>query len=233
MPILRDIPIALTAEEIIPSNGKRAVRPELLRDAQEAISLGQTLWQPLAFYDRFDVRAVEGQDVRIVAPGQPNGEVILHVGPKANLLDNARQVLVSVVTIGPALEQKVQEIQAGGESLHSYLLDSAGVVALGAVGEAIRCIAEEMAETLKWGVSPFLSPGSLVGWPLQGQRALCGLLPLDSIGVHLSNHYVLEPHKSASGLIGLGPEYESGKVGSVCKYCALQATCWRRRKDPS
>jgi len=72
-----------------------------------------------------------------------------------------------------------------------------------------------------------------VGWPLRGQRELCSLLPLDEIGVHLNKYYVLEPHKSFSSLIGLGPGYESGQVGSICKYCALRDTCWRRREEPS
>jgi len=72
-----------------------------------------------------------------------------------------------------------------------------------------------------------------VGWPLRGQRELCGLLPLEQIGVRLTSHSVLEPHKSVSALVGLGPDYPSARVGSVCKYCALQETCWRRREDPS
>ena len=115
----------------------------------------------------------------------------------------------------------------------AYMLDSAGVVALGAVGEALRCLVEETAAELGWGVSPSLSPGSLVGWSLRDQRALCGLLPLEKIGVHLNRSCVLEPHKSASGLVGLGPDYGTTRVGSVCKYCALQKTCWRRREEPS
>ncbi len=97
----------------------------------------------------------------------------------------------------------------------------------------MRCLAEETAAGLGWGVSPSLSPGSLVGWSQRGQRDLCALLQLDDIGVRLNEYCVLEPHKSASGLIGLGPGYESARVGSVCKYCALQKTCWRRREDPS
>ena len=79
-------------------------------------------------------------------------------------------------------------------------------------------------------MSPSLSPGSLVGWPLRGQRELCALLPLADIGVRLNEYCVLEPHKSVSMVIGLGPEYESHEVGSVCDYCALKDSCWRRRK---
>jgi hypothetical protein len=229
MPILRDIPVTLTAEEIIAGPKKRRINPSLLRDAEEAIVVGQTLWQPQAIYDWIDVRGIEGE--RAILSSSDGAETVLHIGPKADLLAEAERVLVSVITIGPALEQQVNELQVGGDQMKAYLLDSAGVVALGAAGEALRCLVEDTARELGWGVSPSLSPGSLVGWSLRGQRELCSLLPLEEIGVHLNEHCVLEPHKSASGLVGLGPGYDVAHVGSVCKYCALQETCWRRRED--
>jgi len=233
MPILRNIPISLTVKDIMAGGKQRALRPELVKQAEEMIALGATLWQPVAIHDRFAVQGVAGKEVYL-APATPTGsQARLQVGPKADLLQEAREVLVAVGTIGPALEEEVQRLQREGENLKSYLLDSTGVAALGAVGEGLRCLAEEVATEQGWGVSPALSPGSLVGWPLRGQRELCALLPLDEIGVRLNEHCVLEPHKSFSSLIGLGPGYESGKVGSVCKYCALQDTCWRRREDPS
>lgn len=231
MPILQDVPIALTAEEIIASPGSGPIKPSLLRHAERAIALGQELWQPRALYDWFDVDTVDGELVALSSSNGAGAE--LHIGPKADLLAPARRVLVSVVTIGPALEQRVQELQASGDAMTAYMLDSAGVVALGAVGEALRCLVEDTAAELGWGVSLSLSPGSLVGWALRDQRALCSLLPLDEIGVHLTRRCVLEPHKSASGLVGLGPDYDSTSVGSACKFCALQKTCWRRREEVS
>jgi len=140
-------------------------------------------------------------------------------------------VMAAVSTIGPALEDQVSELHASREALDAYMLDSVGVVALGAVGEAMRRAVEERAVELGWGVSPALAPGSLVGWPLRGQRDLCALLPLEAIGVQLNAHHVLEPHKSASTLVGLGPDYPSRRVGSVCRFCSLADTCWRRRKE--
>jgi len=233
MPILTDVPVSIAAEEIIESRGQRPIRPELLRDAEEAISLGQSLWEPRAVYEWYEVRAVDGHNVTVSHPEQVGQAATLRVGSKAGLLEGAERVLVTVATIGPALEQRVQDLHKDRQTLKAYMLDNAGVVALGAVGEAIRCLAEEKATDMGWGVSPSLSPGSLVGWSLLGQRELCSLLPLESIGVELNTHSVLEPHKSASGLIGLGPGYETNRVGSACKYCALQKTCWRRREDPS
>jgi hypothetical protein len=171
--------------------------------------------------------------VAVSHPERAGEAVTLRVGSKAGLLEHAERILVTVATIGPELEQRVSDLHNERQTLKAYMLDSAGVLALGAVGEAIRCLAEETAKDRGWGVSPSLSPGSLVGWSLRGQRELCSLLPLDSIGVELNAHCVLEPHKSSSGIIGLGSGYESAKVGSTCKYCALQKTCWRRREDLS
>ena len=233
MPILQNIPIALLPEEVIASQGRRHVRPELLHDAAQVIALGQTLWQPQAVYDWFDVRAVDGEQVRLDHPAHPGMESVLHVGPKAGLLADAQRALVSVATIGPALGREVSELQRAGKGLTSYLLDTAGVLALGAVGASLRCLVEETAAAQRWGVSEALAPGSLVGWQVRGQRELCSLLPLDAIGVRLNEHCVLEPHKSFSVVIGLGSGYTRIKVGSACKYCALQHTCWRRREDPS
>lgn len=245
MPILADIPVALSAEQVVDAVGRGRIQAsraaQLMQDAGEAIATGQTLWRPMAVYEWFQVQGFDRERVLLSrsgspVPGSANGcaaQAVLHVGPKAHLLEQAERVLISCITIGPQLEQRVAELQAGRESLRAYMLDSAGVMALGAVGEAIRCLAEETASEFGWGLSPALAPGSLVGWSLRGQQELCALLPLESIGVRLNDHCVLEPQKSASNLIGLGPGYEKMHVGSVCKYCALADTCWRRREEPT
>jgi hypothetical protein len=233
MPILQEIPIAIDAQEVIAERGQKRIRPDLLQRAEEIIEMGQTLWQPVVIYDWFDVQGIEGQQVHLISQGRPELAATLHVGRKASLLQEAQRLLAGVGTLGPALEYQVGQLQASKKSLEAYLLDSAGVVALGSVGEALRCLAQDTAAELGWGVSAALSPGSLVGWSMRGQRELCALLPLEDVDVHLNRHNVLEPHKSFSAVIGLGPGYDSVHVGSVCKYCALQDTCWRKREDPS
>ena len=120
MPILRDVPIALQPKEVIASRGQRQIRPALLKDAEEAIALGNTLWKPEAAYDWFDVRAVIGDRVQISSPSQAGIKATLRVGPKVDLLEGARRVLVSVGTIGPALGQRVQELQEAGEAVSFF-----------------------------------------------------------------------------------------------------------------
>jgi hypothetical protein len=225
MPILRDVAINLTAEELLAAQGRNEPQPGLVAATAEAIALGQTLFAPAAVYDEFEVRSVAGERVELAVDS-----VGLTVGPKAHLLAPAQRLLAAVYTIGPALETRVVELHKAGEPLLSYMLDCAGVMALGMIGERLRRLAEEQAAERGWGVGPALSPGGLVGWPVQGQRELCALLPLADIGVQLNRYCVLEPHKSVSLVIGLGPGYDSHEVGSICHHCALRNTCWRRRE---
>jgi len=226
MPILQDVTITFTAEELLAAQGRNEGRPGLVASTEEAIALGQTLFAPVAIYDEFEVRDVAGERVELAVDSAG-----LTVGPKAHLLSPAKRLLAAVYTIGPALETRVGELQRAGDLLLSYMLDCAGVMALGLVGERLRRLAEEQATGRGWGVGPALSPGGLVGWPVQGQRELCALLPLADIGVRLNKYCVLEPYKSVSLVIGLGPGYELHEVGSVCRYCALRDTCWRRRES--
>jgi len=201
--------------------------------AEKAITLGKDLMTPVAIYDEFEVRDVAGERVELAVDSAG-----LTVGPMAHLLAPAQRLLLGVYTIGPALEARVRELYEAGEPLLSYLLDCVGVMAVGTVGGSLGRLAEERAAAASshvrsgggWGVSPGLSPGGLAGWSVQGQRELCALLPLADIGVRLNEHCMLEPQKSASGVIGLGGDYESYKVGSVCRYCAWKGHCWRRRR---
>jgi hypothetical protein len=240
MPILQDVTITFTAEELLAAQGRNEGRPGLVASTEEAIALGQTLFAPVAIYDEFEVRGVAGERVELaVDAASLTGSAGLTVGPKADLLAPAQRLLVVVYTIGPALQARVGELYRAGEPLLSYMLDCAGVMALGLIGDRVRRLAGEQAAAASshvrsggnWGVSPSLSPGSLVGWPVQGQRELCALLPLADIGVRLNKYCVLEPHKSVSMVIGLGAGYGSHEVGSVCDYCALKDSCWRRRRS--
>jgi hypothetical protein len=228
MPILTDIPLTVTPADLLGARGKRRNRPVLEQAAADAVVLAATLWRPVALFNWVRVVGVEGSEAHIDGP---EGPATLHLGPKAELLAPAREALVAVGTLGPALEQHVHALEAAGQGLKALLLDNVGVVAIGAVGRAVRAMIEAAAAEKGWGVGPSMAPGSLVGWPVAGQRELTALLPLEQIGARLTPYGVLNPCKSASWLVGMGPTYEAAHVGSTCKYCALAETCWRRRED--
>jgi len=230
MPIMSDIEIKLDAREVVLAlhQGKKA--PEaLIEGTRDAIARSQELVHPRALYEWVKVLGVDGEQV-LLAQGNGSGEVMLRLGPHADLMANAELALVSIVTIGGELDGYIHELNKSGELLEAYLLDSVGVVALGEVGRTVREYAEKEAASRGWGVGASLAPGSLQGWPIEGQFALCALLPLDEIDVHLTDSGVLVPLKSASSLIGMGRGYHSKQVGSVCRFCVRAETCWRRKK---
>jgi hypothetical protein len=231
MPILRDIPISLTLDQVLEAQkgARRWADGMMAKIAQQAIEMAQPLYAPAAGYVELAVRGVQGEHVVLASQNGRGREHVLKIGPHADLLAPATRLFAAVCTIGPALEERVAQLHQAGETLVAYWLDSVGVMALGAVGESLRCMVEEKAAARGWGVSAGLGPGSLVGWPIQGQRDLCALLPLSDVAVRLNDHCVLEPHKSVSVVIGMGPGYESHQVGSVCRFCSLADSCWRRK----
>jgi hypothetical protein len=229
MPLLTDISIEVSAEEALGvlMRGKEAT-DRFLPEVDQAISLARETWRPKAVYAWIPTRGVEAETLFLCA-GNGNETIPLHLGPHAGLASPAREVLIGVNTIGAGLESKVRELNEAGEALTGYFLDSIGVIALGKTRDALSRIAEAEARRRGWRVGPALAPGSLKGWSLAGQSDLVSLIPLSQIGVRLSGSSVLIPFKSASVLIGIGPQYEGLKVGSVCHLCHNRKTCWRRR----
>ena len=218
MPVITNFHPALSVDELLRHQGQAAERPEVKDLAQRAIDEAQRLAAPAIVYEWFPVHAVDDKTVQI-------GDAILHMGRHADLLAFAGEALVSVCTIGKALDERVRTLSADNRLFESYLLDTAGVIALGAAGEPLGSIIEEEAARRGWGVSPALSPGSLVGWTISDQKALCALLDLTAIGVAVTAAGILTPQKSGSGLVGIGPDYTSHCVGSTCRFCELRHTC--------
>jgi len=226
--VLNRISLRIDPTEVVLAlhHGKRAPE-ELVAEAHTTLKECQGLLEPRAVYEWIEVRGVKGEYVLLKSPN--DGQVAdLRLGKHADLMSKARRALVSVATIGDRLEGFIEHCNEEGDILRAYLADSIGVVALAQVGEAIRHLAEHEALSLGWGVSPSLAPGSLLGWPLTGQRDLCSLVRTQQIGVTLSENGVLKPFRSVSSMIGIGPGYTDKKVGSICRYCSRAENCWTR-----
>jgi hypothetical protein len=223
MPTLRELPFALTVDTLIESLGERGHEAAFREPAERVVEMVAGLAQPAGVYDVVPVHEV-GESYAVVGEGTR-----LELGPHADLLAPAKQAFVFLVTVGPGVEERINQLLANGESLEGYLLDSAAIMALGLAIDNMRSLVEARAAELGWGVGRRLAPGSLVGWPLRDQDKLVSLLPMGEIGVSITKSHVLVPHKSATGLVGIGPGYEEHTVGTVCYLCNLRATCWRRR----
>ena len=118
----------------------------------------------------------------------------------ARHLAGARGAVAFVLTLGPALEAEVIALGERQEALDAYLLDLAGWAGLEA---AVRALRQELARSLPADrVSHRLGPGHR-DWPLSEQGLLLSILDEPDAPVRLSEHGVLIPFKSISGLFAL------------------------------
>lgn len=209
---------SLSFEEFLEAQGEALRRPGMSDVARRALDHAGTLVSPQLVYDWFPVGTVEGRRAGVA-------DVMLDLGRHADLLADAKVAFVGVLTIGPALEEEAREWQAGGKALDSFMLGEAGVFVVGKmIGEAHH-IVEREAAARGWGVGAELAPGQLAGWAIAEQRLLCGLLDVESVGVRVTDTGMLVPQKSASLMVGIGPDYASTEVRSPCEYCEMGDTC--------
>jgi hypothetical protein len=201
--------------------------PGILKTAQTTLKKIQGLWEPGILFQWFDFE-IDPQTGfgRII---QASGERIsLDLGHSIKFLEPARFVMVSAYTIGQTLDAASAEASSKGDLLEAYMMDLIGLTVLEKTADRVKKKVEDQAGRLGWGVSPFLSPGSVHGWKLEEQARLCTLLPLGQINVKLAKDTVLWPLKSIVAVMGIGPGYDSKKVGSTCDVCSKRDTCEKR-----
>lgn len=111
-------------------------------------------------------------------------------------LEMVGRVFPYVVTIGHGLEKKADASQ---DLLEKYYLDTIGNIAL---IKARKYLEDELRTRFAMEGLSFMSPGSLMDWPIEEQRPLFSLLEgvESSIGVKLNESLLMIPRKSVSGI---------------------------------
>ena len=205
------IPVRLEAEEIA---RHLRLRPERTGTSilGELIGLAGPLIKLRAVYDVAYVGAKDAEGVE-VAGVHFQSQVL-----RENL-DGVQKVFPYIMTIGGELEQRAS---SSGDLLKQYYLEEMANLVLdqGAVW---------LVETLqaRWGI-PLLSnmsPGSLEDWPITEQGKLFSLFgdTEKAIGVRLTDHFLMIPRKSISGIL-----FPSEEGFTACQLCPRE-TCPSRR----
>ena len=218
MTTLVALDLIIDLDEFLETQGETLQRPAMQQVARQAMASAVELVSPAIVHDWFPVGDRDQKKVEV-------GGVVFELGRHADLLEPARLAFLAVVTIGARLEARSRELQASGKALDSFMLDAAGVFAVGKLIEIARSIVEKAAAERGWGVGAELAPGQLSGWVIAEQILVGRLLDLESVGVRVTDSGMLVPQKSASIMVGTGPDYESSEVRSPCEYCDLSETC--------
>lgn len=224
------VPVSILPEQLLQrmtsDRGRRRKPPHFQRLAEDVCALLPDLLRPAVSWCLTERESLLNGTVHLRDP-LSGKKGFLTVGERAHFLEPAQEVILAVKTIGQLLEGEVHRLQ-GENPLKSYVLDMAGVIAVDQVSDWFRMKVQDLAVGKGWGVGPSLLPGSLAGWPVEGQGEICHFLDLAQIGVSLNRFSVLNPHKSDSVAIGLGSGYTEQVVASLCGDCSRKEVCpWR------
>jgi hypothetical protein len=204
------------------------VRPRgpLAEQLEDTIGQAARWSRPRAIYAVFPVEAIDRRSVRLRAAGG----AVEFAGAIGEFLGPVDWVAAFIATAGGELEREGSQAQGRGDPLTGLIYNAVG-------SERAEAAATVVSEELRFlvgglGLAPTLpySPG-YCGMALDEQRSLFALFGNETAGVSLTPSLLMQPIKSISGLIGIGPAAEVQQRGSPCDRCELW-TCQMRRGSP-
>ena len=222
--------VELSLDDVTAKLGGTQSRPALVKAVSKTLGVAQDLWQPQLVYRWVDVVFLDNGTIKLCCDRSKQSSK-LSMGFSSKFMSEATKALIGVYTVGQALEDARTQASKEKQILDGYLYDIVGLALLDKLKGYVNKVAEDYCQKRSWGVSPFLSPGSVHGWELEDQVNLCSMLPLERINVGLQENKILLPFKSISFLIGTGPGYQTTEVGTTCEVCSKKDTCVMQTKE--
>jgi hypothetical protein len=221
MEVLSNIPFAIDLG-VLRDRVRVDPQSEEAADLKALVAQVQPIARPKAVYDLCFIEAREADTVQL------NG-VAFHSRVLSVNLQEVHRAFPYVATCGTELYQ----VDTGGDPLKEYWLDQIRMLA---VAHAAGYVKEHVERTYQPGQLSRMSPGSLPDWPISQQTPLFTLLGdvEGSIGVQLTDSFLMLPLKSVSGL--LFPTDASFASCQLCpredcpgRHAPYDAELWQKR----
>lgn len=143
----------------------------------------------------------------------------------AGPLKKMNTAAVFLGTVGPQFDKWSKEVFQDGDPLAGYIIDILGSEIAESIADWLETKIVTHADELGMKCSNRYSPG-YCGWSVAEQHKLFGLFPKNFCGVSLTTSALMKPHKSVSGIIGLGNDIKWKDF--PCDVCNL-THCHRNR----
>ncbi len=173
------------------------VRPRIRDIAAKAASLAQSVAKPEAYYRRVAIESCTPEALQLE-------DTTFHSARFAKVFAGCAEVMVFVLTLGPAFDAESERLTEDDEIVDALFLEMAGWLA---VEQATKALAMQVSSQVRGehlGLTRRLGPG-YVDWPLDEQAGLFALLADVTLPVRLLESCAMLPKKSRSGLYGLRP----------------------------
>lgn len=142
--------------------------------------------------------------------------------PLDHIYPQAARLALFACTVGGRLGERIREAFAEGDPALGAVLDAVASAAADRLAELTGSrYLEHLDEAARrdWCVLPY-SPG-YCGWDVTGQRALFATLRPETIGIALNPSCLMDPLKSVSGVLVVGPPeiHIFRPAFAVCRPC--------------
>ncbi|MBN1187800.1 MAG: hypothetical protein JXB49_36340 [Bacteroidales bacterium] len=145
----------------------------------------------------------------------------------ASQLKGADHIAAFICTIGNNLEKQSRELMDRGEALEGYILDLIGSEAAEGIAGYLHKNVEQLSLFNRLQVTNRFSPG-YCGWDVKEQTLLFDLFENPCCGITLNSSSLMNPIKSVSGIIGIGPSVKFAPYS--CSKCDDEHCIYRNRK---
>jgi len=132
-----------------------------------------------------------------------------------------------VATVGPEFDEWSRSAFDSGDPLKGYIIDLLGSEIAESIADWINEKIIEYAKKDGLFCSNRYSPG-YCGWNVAEQHKLFGFLPDNFCGISLTESALMKPHKSVSGIIGMGKDIEFQDY--PCEVCHV-SHCYKNRQQ--
>lgn len=188
---------------------------------QRAVEVGQRALEPKAVCGIFPIEGMTPSSVKLSArvvnkDGSTTRAKGVCFGSRelATRCRGAEELAVFIATIGPRLEEEVEQLFRE-EPTVALILDNYGSEAVVALARRVREAVQEYAASKGYRVGERYCPG-YGDWATREQQRLFSLLDGGQIGVKLGPGSMMRPRKSYAGVLPLGPEVAEVKVDERC-----------------
>ena len=231
MKIIKDIKLKIDEEEVLRYQGyskSKITKPKeiILQITEEEIKQAYNLFQPQGIYSPIKIKKISFSEGRV---DLENDFSLYFHNSAIHLLKGADYLILGVLTIGNALEDKISEFFTKKEYSQGLALDAVGTVAVRSLSRYIRSLVCQEAKKQKFQTTKYFTPGTSE-WNISQQKNIFKIIPADKIGVKLTDSYMMIPKKSLSWAIGIGENIITfSKEYDSCQIC--QAINCQYRKD--
>jgi hypothetical protein len=144
-----------------------------------------------------------------------------------NQLRKMDDVALFACTAGPGIGEYSKELMHDGDFVKGYIVDVVGSEIVEAAMDKIQDDLENKMNAEGLFITDRYSPG-YCGWSVAEQQKLFSFFPKDFCGIKLSPTSLMNPIKSVSGIIGIGPNVR--RKGYMCQHCDMVNCIYREKR---